>query len=111
MSTPGPIGMFDSGLGGLTVLRSLIDLLPHEQIVYFGDTGRFPYGPKPPDEVLAYSLEIAEVLCERGARVIVVAPPRRRSTRCARSSLCRFSELSSPACAPRSRRAEPGVSV
>ena len=70
---PGPIGMFDSGLGGLTVLRSLIDLLPHERVVYFGDTGRFPYGPKPPDEVLAYSLQIADVLCERGARVIVVA--------------------------------------
>ena len=44
---PRPIGVFDSGLGGLTVLRSLIDLLPHESVVYFGDTGRFPYGPKP----------------------------------------------------------------
>ena len=48
-----PIGVFDSGLGGLTVLRALIDLLPDEPIVYFGDTGRFPYGPKPADEVLA----------------------------------------------------------
>ena len=73
MSLPGPIGMFDSGLGGLTVLRSLIDLLPNERVVYFGDTGRFPYGPKPPAEVLAYALEIADLLCERGARVIVVA--------------------------------------
>ncbi len=45
--TDRPIGVFDSGLGGLTVLRALIDLLPDERIVYFGDTGRFPYGPKP----------------------------------------------------------------
>ena len=48
---PCPIGIFDSGLGGLTVARALIDLLPREQFVYFGDTGRFPYGPMPADEV------------------------------------------------------------
>jgi len=68
-----PIGVFDSGLGGLTVLRSLIDLLPHEPVVYFGDTGRFPYGPKPRDQVLKYALEIGELLVERGARLVVVA--------------------------------------
>jgi len=68
-----PIGVFDSGLGGLTVLRSLIDLLPDEPVVYFGDTGRFPYGPKPRDEVLKYALEIGDVLVERGARLLVVA--------------------------------------
>ncbi len=68
-----PIGVFDSGLGGLTVLRSLIDLLPREPVVYFGDTGRFPYGPKPGDEVLKYSLQIADVLAERGAKLVVVA--------------------------------------
>jgi glutamate racemase len=67
------VGVFDSGLGGLTVLRSLIDLLPDEPLVYFGDTGRFPYGPKPADEVLKYSLEIADVLVERGAKLLVVA--------------------------------------
>ncbi|HZP30139.1 MAG TPA: glutamate racemase [Acidimicrobiia bacterium] len=67
------IGVFDSGLGGLTVLRSLIDLLPDSPVVYFGDTGRFPYGPKPADEVLKYSVEIAELLVERGAGLIVVA--------------------------------------
>ena len=50
------VGVFDSGLGGLTVLRSLIDLLPGRPLVYFGDTGRFPYGPKPADEVLKYTL-------------------------------------------------------
>ena len=69
----GVVGVFDSGLGGLTVLRSLIDLLPEEPLVYFGDTGRFPYGPKPADEVLKYSLEIADLLVERGARLLVVA--------------------------------------
>ena len=73
MTSERPIGVFDSGLGGLTVLRSLIDLLPHEQIVYFGDTGRFPYGPKPRDEVLKYALEIGELLVDRGARLVVVA--------------------------------------
>jgi glutamate racemase len=65
--------VFDSGLGGLTVLRSLIDLLPDAPVVYFGDTGRFPYGPKPADEVLKYSVEIADLLVERGAELIVVA--------------------------------------
>ena len=68
-----PIGVFDSGLGGLTVLRALIDLLPDERIVYFGDTGRFPYGPKPRDEVLKYSLEITDLLVDRGVKMLVVA--------------------------------------
>ena len=68
-----PIGVFDSGLGGLTVLRSMIDLLPGEPMLYFGDTGRFPYGPKPHDEVLKYALEIADVLVERDAKLLVVA--------------------------------------
>jgi len=68
-----PIGVFDSGLGGLTVLRALIDVLPDERVVYFGDTGRFPYGPKPADEVLAHSLEITEVLLDRDVKLLVVA--------------------------------------
>jgi glutamate racemase len=68
-----PIGVFDSGLGGLTVVRSLLDLLPGEPILYFGDSGRFPYGPKPRDEVLKYALEIGDLLIDRGARAIVVA--------------------------------------
>jgi len=70
---PRPIGLFDSGLGGLTVVRALLDLVPHEHIVYFGDTGRFPYGPKPAEDVLKYSVEIADVLIERGVKMIVVA--------------------------------------
>jgi glutamate racemase len=68
-----PIGIFDSGLGGLTVARALIDLLPEEHFVYFGDTGRFPYGPKPADEVLKYSFEIADLLVDRSVKMVVVA--------------------------------------
>jgi glutamate racemase len=68
-----PIGVFDSGLGGLTVLRALIDLLPDERIVYFGDTGRFPYGPKPRAEVLAHALEITDVLLTHDVKTLVVA--------------------------------------
>ena len=68
-----PIAVFDSGLGGLTVLRALIDLLPHESFVYFGDTGRFPYGPKPRDEIMKHSLEITDLLVARDAKLLVVA--------------------------------------
>lgn len=68
-----PIGVFDSGLGGLTVVRALIDLLPDEHLVYFGDTGRFPYGPKPADEVTKYAFEIADLLLERDVKLLVVA--------------------------------------
>lgn len=71
--TDRPIGVFDSGLGGLTVLRALIDLLPDERIVYFGDTGRFPYGPKPAEEVLSHALEITDVLLEQDVKLLVVA--------------------------------------
>jgi glutamate racemase len=68
-----PIGVFDSGVGGLTVMRSLIDLLPHESIVYFGDTARTPYGPKPPDDVVKFSIEIADVLHAHGVKLLVDA--------------------------------------
>ncbi len=68
-----PIGVFDSGLGGLTVLRALVDLLPDEPVVYFGDTGRFPYGPKPREEVTKYALEIGDLLVDQGAKLLVVA--------------------------------------
>ena len=57
-----PIGVFDSGFGGLTVARALIDLLDDEDIVYVGDTGRYPYGPRPGDEVRRFAHEIAEHL-------------------------------------------------
>ena len=73
MTGRGPIGIFDSGLGGLTVARSILDLVPEEPLVYFGDSGRFPYGPKPGDEVLKYALQIGDLLVDRGARIVVVA--------------------------------------
>jgi glutamate racemase len=68
-----PIGVFDSGLGGLTVLRALIDLLPGERTIYFGDTGHFPYGAKPLEDVLKYSLGITDLLLERDVKAIVIA--------------------------------------
>ena len=68
-----PIGIFDSGLGGPICWPALIDVLPDERFVYFGDTGRFPYGRKPADEVLKYSFEIADLLVERTVKMLVVA--------------------------------------
>lgn len=68
-----PIGVFDSGLGGLTVLRALLDLLPRSSFVYFGDTARFPYGPKPHEEVFGYALEIGDVLGSMRVKAMVVA--------------------------------------
>jgi glutamate racemase len=69
-----PIGMFDSGFGGLTVARAVIDLLPAEDLVYIGDTGRYPYGNKPLDEVRGYAHELAWSLVEdHGAKAVIVA--------------------------------------
>ena len=66
--------MFDSGFGGLTVARALIDLLPAEHLIYVGDTGRYPYGPRPLDEVSAFAHQIATELVERrGVKLLVVA--------------------------------------
>ncbi len=68
-----PIGVFDSGLGGLTVVRELIEALPGEGIVYFGDTTRCPYGPRPMSEVRRFVLEIAEWLNRQPVKLIVIA--------------------------------------
>ncbi|GAB2452231.1 glutamate racemase [Nocardioides hungaricus] len=68
-----PIGIFDSGFGGLTVARSVIDQLPHESIVYVGDTARQPYGPKPIGEVREYALECLDHLVEQGVKALVIA--------------------------------------
>jgi glutamate racemase len=66
--------MFDSGFGGLTVARAVIDLLPDEDLVYLGDTGRYPYGPRPLDEVRGFAHEITKMLVEQhDAKLIVVA--------------------------------------
>ena len=67
------IGVFDSGIGGLTVVKALLDQVPGYDIVYFGDTARTPYGSKSPDTVIGYALENTEFLLDKGAQVIVVA--------------------------------------
>lgn len=68
-----PIGIFDSGFGGLTVARSVIDQLPHESITYLGDTARQPYGPKRIAEVREYALECLDHLVEQGVKALVIA--------------------------------------
>lgn len=73
MSHPAPIGVFDSGLGGLTVVRALRARLPGEAVVYLGDTARVPYGPKSPETVRRYADEIARWLLGQGVKAIVVA--------------------------------------
>jgi glutamate racemase len=67
------IGVFDSGVGGLTVLKALIAQLPHEHFVYLGDTARLPYGTKSPETVARYSLQAAEALAEYGVKCLVIA--------------------------------------
>src|SRR6266446_2192911 len=68
-----PIGVFDSGTGGLTVVRALRDLLPYEDIFYIGDTARLPYGGKSRQTIERYSMEISGLLLAEGAKLIVVA--------------------------------------
>jgi glutamate racemase len=68
-----PIGVFDSGIGGLTVARAIMQRLPHESIVYFGDTARLPYGPKGAETVQRYSREVAQFLRKEGVKALVVA--------------------------------------
>jgi glutamate racemase len=73
MNDPRPIGVFDSGVGGLTVVRALLRRLPHENLVYFGDTARVPYGPKSPQVVREYAAQDTGVLLEHDVKFIVVA--------------------------------------
>ena len=68
-----PIGVFDSGIGGLTVVGAITRRLPNERVVYFGDTARVPYGPKSPDTVLRYAREITAWLRGEGVKAVVVA--------------------------------------
>ncbi len=70
---PAPIGIFDSGLGGLTVAHAIAKRLPGESTLYFGDTARVPYGPKSPETVRRYSLEIMQWLLGQGVKAIVIA--------------------------------------
>src|SRR6266404_6326909 len=73
MSDSRPIGVFDSGIGGLTVVKALRDLLPSESIFYLGDTARVPYGPKSPETVQRYAVELAGILTRKNAKALVVA--------------------------------------
>ncbi len=68
-----PIGVFDSGIGGLTVVAAIMRALPHERVVYVGDTARVPYGPKSPETVVRYSRQIATWLLEQQVKAIVIA--------------------------------------
>ena len=68
-----PIGIFDSGIGGLTVAKAINDLLPNEQLVYFGDTAHFPYGDKSPESIELYSEKISNFLLAQNCKAIVIA--------------------------------------
>ena len=69
----GPIGMFDSGFGGLTVARAVIDLLPAEDLVYLGDTARVPYGTKSPATVRRFACEAVQFLSGQGVKAVIIA--------------------------------------
>ena len=68
-----PVAVFDSGVGGLTVLHECLVSLPHEDFLYLGDTARFPYGDRTPQELRAFASELADILLDRGAKLLVVA--------------------------------------
>jgi glutamate racemase len=71
--TDAPIGIFDSGVGGLTVARAVLDQLPHEPVLYVGDTARGPYGPRPIPEVRAFALDVMDHLVDQGVKMLVIA--------------------------------------
>ena len=68
-----PIGIFDSGVGGLTVFRAIREAFPEEDLIYFGDTARVPYGPKSPNTIIQYSVQNARFLLQQGIKTMVVA--------------------------------------
>lgn len=68
-----PIGIFDSGIGGLTVARAVADLLPKESMIYFGDTAHLPYGDKSTASIQAYSIKICDMLLQKNCKVILIA--------------------------------------
>lgn len=73
ISTDSPIGLFDSGVGGLTVASAIRLALPSEKMIYFGDTAHLPYGDKSKETIISYSLGITEFLLEKGCKVILIA--------------------------------------
>src|SRR5438477_6819095 len=68
-----PIGLFDSGIGGLTVARAIVKTLPNENIIYFGDTAHLPYGDKSTAAIQAYSIKICDMLLKEGCKLILIA--------------------------------------
>ena len=68
-----PIGVFDSGIGGLTVLKALSETLPHESFFYLGDTARLPYGIKGADTIIRYAHQAAHALINKGIKMLVIA--------------------------------------
>lgn len=87
-----PIGIFDSGVGGLTVMREVMRLLPHESIIYFGDTARVPYGTRSPETIVRYTREGVSFLLESGIKLLIIAC----HTACAQSFNILKGELSIP---------------
>jgi glutamate racemase len=73
LSKEQPVGVFDSGIGGLTVAHAIRKILPHESMIYFGDTAHLPYGDKSEAAIQAYSVKIADVLLKKRCKVIVIA--------------------------------------
>src|SRR5512146_1233934 len=73
MNPTAPIGIFDSGLGGLAVLREVRRLLPHEDVLFLGDTQRQPYGPRTVEEVRQITIEISGYLIDKGAKIVLIA--------------------------------------
>src|SRR3954470_14317870 len=71
--TTSPIGIFDSGIGGLTVANAIQKVLPHESLIYFGDTAHLPYGDKSPDTIRYYTKTIGEFLLSKECKIIVIA--------------------------------------
>ena len=97
-----PIGMFDSGFGGLTVARAVIDVLPSEDLVYVGDTGRYPYGPRAADEVREFAREIAwSLVNDHDVKAVVVA--------CNTAAAAAFHDLSNELPVPVVSVVEPGA--
>ena len=68
-----PIGIFDSGVGGLSVLRAIREQMPDESVIYFGDQGHIPYGPRPMEQIQEFSEAITKFLLEKNVKIIVVA--------------------------------------
>jgi glutamate racemase len=102
-----PIGIFDSGVGGLTVARAVSQLLPRESVLYIGDTAHSPYGPKPIADVRRYSLEVLDTLVDQGVKMLVIAC-NTASAAMLRDARERYDvpvvEVIGPRCARRSRR-------